>query len=65
MKEIRFIPEFNIGDVVYHKTPESDAGVIVNIKYYTLTNIITYMVAIGFGREYECVAEELSASKVY
>lgn len=65
MNDYRFKPEFNIGDTVYHKTADSEQGVIVNIKYYALTNTITYIIAVGFGKEYECIGEEISETKSF
>ena len=64
--EIKFKIEFNIGDEVYHKSPDSEKGIIVNIKHYVKSNLTTYLVATGFNNgEAECIAEELSYNKTF
>lgn len=56
--------KFEIGDRVFHKTPESDVGIILDISHHQLTNQVTYLVALGFNNEVSCLEEELSKEKV-
>ena len=57
---------YEIGDIVYHKLPESDPGVIVNIFYSFLTSKYSYVIALGFDKvEMTCLACELSNHKTF
>lgn len=38
-------PKFNLLDTVYHCTPESPSGVVIDIAYYYATNHFEYRVA--------------------
>lgn len=49
--------EFNIGDSVYHITPESDMGIILDISYSVHYKLTKYYVT--FGRDsYDWFTEE-------
>lgn len=37
-------PKFNINDKVYHVTPESEVGVVLNIRFEYLTGLHEYFV---------------------
>lgn len=58
--------KFNIGDKVYHITPESDQGVVLDCRYSIRENGWSYIVAFGAEREsllyYE---DELNQSKTF
>ena len=58
-------PKFNIGERVYHNTPDSDAGVITNIIYYHLTKALSYEIAVGWDNVVYCREFELSREKVF
>ena len=67
MKEYKFTPEFEIGQKVYHATPDSDQGIIVDISYSILSRSVRYEVV--FGRRGEddiwCHGHELSENKTF
>ena len=54
------IPKYNIGDEVYHITPGSEKGVIIEITYSHAFNVLTYLVSLGYGIQHECAEHELS-----
>jgi len=56
---------FEIGDEVYHVTPESDKGVIVEINFVFSTNKFLYTVATGWNTEFICAEHELTDSKKF
>lgn len=56
-------PKFSIGDKVYHLTPESSPGIIINIIYYFNTQKYTYVVATGWNEESYCDEFELSLER--
>lgn len=60
-------PKYQIGQHIFHATPESDKGIIVNINHDFVSNVIKYEVA--FGRRAEdniwCDEVELSESKIF
>jgi uncharacterized protein (UPF0303 family) len=66
-KKYSFTPIYELGQKVYHITPESDQGIIVDITYSVLKRTIQYNVV--FGRHSEddiwCYEQELSEGKIY
>jgi hypothetical protein len=44
---IRVETKFDIGDLVYHVTPDSDKGIILDIQYFACSKITRYYVAFG------------------
>jgi len=58
-------PKFELNQTVYHITPESEAGVIVNILYDFVLKKFSYNVTIGWEREVWCGEEELSETKIF
>ena len=58
-------PKFHIGQEVYHITPESDKGVIIEINYSHAFNICTYTIAVGWGVQHECAEHELTETINY
>ena len=59
-------PKFLIGDEVYHITPESPKGVVIDVRYSFLTRLYTYDVA--FSAEVatlEYQEHELSENKIF
>ena len=58
-------PVFKIGQTVYHRTKESEEGLIVDIIYYYSTNDFRYLVSLGFEREVYCKEYELTNEKIY
>ena len=65
--EIKFSTKFDIGDSVYHVTPDSPQGVIIDISYSVSKKHYQYNVS--FGHEANdtvwCEEVELSESKVF
>jgi len=41
-------PEFEIGQLVYHKTPEGDCGIITDIRYSLLDKSFIYEISSNF-----------------
>ena len=59
-------PKFEIGERVYHITPESDLGVILDCKYSLREDAWSYIVS--FGQEKDSLQyyeDELSRTKVF
>lgn len=58
--------KFNIGEKVYHITPDSDQGVVLDCHYSMRENAWSYIVTFGFEREsliyYE---DELNVNKTF
>jgi hypothetical protein len=61
---ISFNPKYEIGEKVYHITPESSQGVIIDISYRLSTGIISYLIAISWDNEVWALGEELSREKI-
>ena len=57
--------KYNIGDEVYHVTPESDKGVVVDWRYNAYSGIYGYFVTWGPKDADWYVATELSETKVF
>ena len=58
--------KYNIGDAVYHITPESDKGIVIDANYNLLCNIWTYRVT--FSPHTECLyyyEHELQETKTF
>jgi len=59
-------PKYSIGERVYHIIPESDPGVVLNIKYEYLTCLHEYQVAFSVQSESLWYFEhELSETKIF
>lgn len=58
-------PKFKIGDWVYHVAPESDKGLILDIKYVYSSGKFEYLVSLGWADEKIVWEEELSANKTF
>lgn len=56
---------FEIGDEVYHVTPESDKGVIVEINYVYSSGKYLYTVATSWNQEFICSEHELTDTKKF
>jgi hypothetical protein len=56
---------FNIGDEVYHVTPESDKGVVTEINYVFSSNKYVYTVSTSWSTEFICSEHELTENKMY
>ena len=58
-------PKYYVGDMVYHITPESDKGVIIDVKYHFYTGHFEYQVSFSQSESlwyYDC---ELSKNKSF
>ena len=59
-----FETQFELGDRVYHKLPESPVGIITGISYSLTTGMINYYVTFDpLGGEVSCLDWELSSNK--
>lgn len=63
MTTFKFETVFNINDDVYHVTPDSPVGVIIDIHYSVINNIVEYEVAFGHGNIIFCKEHELNRDK--
>lgn len=59
------IPEsrFNLGDIVYHATPDSPQGIVLNARFSVLENLWEYMVTFGTASSLWYYSHELSNNK--
>jgi hypothetical protein len=61
-----FETEFNIGDIVYHKLPETPAGMVTEIGFTSTTMSITYYVTFDpQAGEVKCYGWELSKTQTF
>lgn len=60
-----FNNKYNIGDYVYHNTPDSQKGLIIDVKYSFKNENFRYLVAVGFENEYDCDEDEITKDKVF
>lgn len=59
-------PKFSIGDTVYHVTPESPKGIVLDVIYSFRTNLFDYVVTFSAERESLIYSEhELSNHKTF
>lgn len=63
MNKISIEHKYDISDEVYHVTPESPKGIIIEWRYYRGSNEVYYLVSIGYGQEHWCIEKELSFEK--
>jgi len=57
--------KFNIKDKVYHITKESPEGVVLDIRYYFITDTYEYLVTWGYNDSSYSWEEELCYNKVF
>lgn len=57
--------KFNIGDTVYHITPDSPSGIILNIRYYFRTNEYEYFIVWSHENSSYCIEDEISINKKF
>jgi hypothetical protein len=59
--------EYEIGDEVYHKTPDSPRGIIIAWRYHSGNKEPDYEVAFGYlsGDTVWCTVIELSNTKTF
>jgi heat shock protein HspQ len=53
--------KFSIGDTVYHVTPDSGKGVVVEVTYMFSVDKYAYTVATTWNTEYVCSEYELTS----
>lgn len=58
-------PKFEIFQKVYHITPESPQGVVINIRYLYIENTHEYLVAFEHDKSLWYSEYELSTSKTF
>lgn len=60
-----FETEFELGDRVYYKLPESPMGIVTGISYNLTTGMVYYYVTYDpMSSEVSCLNWELSSEKV-
>lgn len=52
--------KFNIDDKVYHRTPGSPKGIVLEVRYWLSSDSYDYLVAWGYNDKSFCNEEELS-----
>ena len=58
--------KYNIGDAVYHVTPESDKGIVINANYNLLFDLWTYQVSFSPNMEsLDYYEHELQETKTF
>jgi hypothetical protein len=57
--------KYNIGDRVYHITPESEIGIVVDWRYSAYSGVYSYFVAWGPNNTEWYIDVELSDTKVF
>lgn len=58
-------PKFEIGQRVYHATPDSPQGIVTDASYSLLNQRWEYAVAFGIKEEMVCLEFELSPNKTF
>jgi len=63
----KFNADYNIGDRVYHVTPDSPLGIVLDIDYSVVNNSVKYLVTFGHtsADEVWCTTLELSPNKAF
>jgi uncharacterized protein (UPF0303 family) len=58
---------YNIGDRVYHATPDGDLGIVLDISFSVVNNNVLYKVSYGRSDSDEvwCTSVELSTNKTF
>lgn len=56
---------FKVGQLVYHATPESEPGVVVNYRHLGVGGLVHYLVAFNETQADWYSETELSANKVF
>ena len=59
------INKFNLGDEVYHVTPDSPKGVVLEIKHYHSTDSFEYLIAWGHMESSWALESELNYNKAF
>ena len=60
-----FKTEYELGDRIYHKLPESPVGIITGIAYSLTTDVVTYYVTFDpMQSEISCLGWELTTDKI-
>jgi hypothetical protein len=57
--------KYKIGQDIYHVTPDSPKGVIIDASYSFHTNKVSYAVAWDFSNESICAEHELTEDKIF
>jgi hypothetical protein len=57
--------KYNIGDRVYHVTPESEVGIVVDWRYSAYSRVYSYLVTWGIDDTNWYIDVELSDTKIY
>ena len=57
--------KYNIGDKVYHITPDSPVGIILDIRYYFRSNTCEYLIGWNHLESSYCWEEEISYDKSF
>jgi hypothetical protein len=58
-------PLFKMHQTVFHITPGSDPGVILDWRYNRMADFFEYYVSTGYANNYWCIESELTTEKIY
>lgn len=59
-------PKYSIGDKVYHITPESDCGIVLDASFSMLNNRWMYLISFGIkDNDYWYHEHEISTTKTF
>jgi hypothetical protein len=58
-------PKFNIGDRIYHNTPNSEEGLVMDISYSLRYKEFVYNIVVGYNNNYDCLEDELTEDKIF
>ncbi len=67
MNQITIKHKFDVGETVYHITPESPPGIVLEWTYYSYSRKVRYKVVYGHDSNNEvwCDEIELTEDKIY
>lgn len=54
---------FKLGDKVYHNSPDSPEGLIIEIRHYMSTDVVEYLVSWNYNETNWYTEVELSANR--
>lgn len=58
-------PKYKILQEIYHTTPDSKKGIIVDIIYHYNNDNLMYIISTGFDEEFTCYERELTTEKTF
>lgn len=65
MEIIKFAADYSINDIVYHVLRDSPKGIVLDVMYNKLSDVVSYSISWGNDLISTCVESELSSDKVF